>query len=238
MKSGIGFDFNYTLSHSIDNSSAAESGAGNGGATVQDSFDYSAFRGSSDFDIRHNITAAAMYELPFGKGRSFGSGARGWVDQFIGGWELDLISRYRSGLPTTIQNNGVYPTNYLNSSIAILRPGVAAPESGSTYNQNGNPSVFSNTNAVKSYMGQYPGRTGTRAIARLAGLVNFDLSASKRFNLPFEGHSISLRGEAFNAFNNVNFFDAVLRTDRTATFGEYQRAMPARVMQFALRYTF
>ena len=68
--------------------------------------------------------------------------------------------------------------------------------------------------------------------------MNFDLAASKRFMLPFEGHSISLRGEAFNAFNNVNFFDAVLRTDRTATFGEYQRAMPARVMQFALRYTF
>jgi hypothetical protein len=87
-------------------------------------------------------------------------------------------------------------------------------------------------------MGQYPGRTGTRAIARLAGLVNFDLAASKRFMLPFEGHSISLRGEAFNAFNNVNFFDAVLRTDRTSTFGEYQRAMPARVMQFALRYSF
>ena len=238
MKSGIGFDFNYTLSHSIDNSSAAESGAGNGGAIVQDSFDYSAFRGSSDFDIRHNMTAAAMFELPFGKGRPFGSNVSTLLDQFIGGWQLDMISRYRSGLPTTIQNNGVYPTNYLTSSIAVLRPGVEAPESGSTYNQNGNPSVFADTSAVKSYMGQYPGRTGTRAIARLAGLVNFDLAASKRFMLPFEGHSISLRGEAFNAFNNVNFFDAVLRTDRTATFGEYQRAMPARVMQFALRYTF
>ena len=87
-------------------------------------------------------------------------------------------------------------------------------------------------------MGQYPGRTGTRALARLDDMLNFDLAAAKEFSLPFEGHKLSLRAEAFNAFNNVNFFDAVMRTDRVATFGEYQRAMPARVMQFALRYEF
>jgi hypothetical protein len=58
------------------------------------------------------------------------------------------------------------------------------------------------------------------------------------FTLPFEGHRVLLRAEAFNAFNNVNFFDARLRMDQPATFGDYQRAMPARVMQFALRYEF
>lgn len=238
LKNGVSFDFNYTLSHSIDNSSAAESGSGNGGAVVQDSFDYSAFRGSSDFDIRHNITGAGLYELPFGKGKAWGSSAPTWVNQFIGGWQLSMISRYRSGLPTTIQNNGVYPTNYLTSSIAIPKPGAEVPEAGTTLNQNGNPSVFGNTNAVKSYIGQYPGRTGTRAIARLASMMNFDIAAGKSFTLPFEGHRLMLRGEAFNAFNNVNFFDAALRTDQPATFGEYRRAMPARVMQFALRYEF
>jgi hypothetical protein len=230
LKNGFSFDFNYTLSHSIDNSSSSESGAGNGGAIVQDSFDYSAFRGSSDFDIRHNITAAGLYELPFK--------TNGPLNHVIGGWQLNLIARYRSGLPTTIQNNGIYPTNYLNSSIANLKPGVTAPEASTTLNQNGNPSVFANTNAVNAYTGQYPGRTGTRAITRLDNLVNFDIAAAKVFALPFEGHRVMLRGEAFNAFNNVNFFDAALRTDQPATFGEYRKAMPARVMQFALRYEF
>jgi hypothetical protein len=239
MKNGVGFDFNYTLSHSIDNSSASESGSGNGGAVIQDSFDYSAFRGSSDFDIRHNITANGIYELPFGKGKAFGSDVPTWMNQFIGGWQVNVIARYRSGLPTTIQNNGVYPTNYLTSAIAIPRPGVTAPATGQTYNQNGNPSVFADSaTALKSYIGQYPGRTGTRAIARLDDMMNFDLAAAKVFTLPFEGHRVLLRAEAFNAFNNVNFFDARLRMDQPATFGDYQRAMPARVMQFALRYEF
>jgi hypothetical protein len=238
LSNGVSFDFNYTLSHSIDNSSAAESGSGNGGAIVQDSFDFSAFRGSSDFDIRHNMTGAALFELPFGRNRAFFSGAPGWVNQIVGGWALNTIARYRSGLPSTIQNNGYYVTNYLTSAIAIPRPGAEMPVATNTSNQNGNPAVFQNTNAVNSFIGQYPGRTGTRAIVRLDDMLNFDLAAVKAFTLPFENHRLVLRAEAFNAFNNTNFFDAALRLDRPATFGEYQRAMPARVMQFALRYEF
>lgn len=238
LSNGISFDFNYTLSHSIDNSSAAESGSGNGGAIIQDSFDYSAFRGSSDFDIRHNITGATLVELPFGKGKKLFGNAPMWANQFIGGWAVNMITRYRSGLPTTITNNGIYPTNYLSSSLAIPKPGVAAPDAGTTLDQNNNPSVFGNTTAITAYVGQYPGRTGTRAIVRLDDMVNFDIAATKAFFMPFEGHRLVFRAEAFNAFNNVNFYDAVLRLDRPTTFGEYQRAMPPRVMQFALRYEF
>ncbi len=235
---GVSFDFNYTLSHSIDNSSAAEAGAGTSGAIVQDAFDYSAFRGSSDFDIRHNITAASVAELPFGKGKPLFSGVPSWANQFIGGWALNTIMRYRSGLPTTISNGGIYPTNYLQSAIAIVRPGMTASSGGSTYNQNGNPAAFSSTTEYRNYMGQYPGRTGTRAIARLADMINFDLALTKAFPLPFEGHRIVFRGEAFNAFNNVNFFNPSLSLANPATFGEYQSAMSPRVMQFALRYEF
>jgi hypothetical protein len=235
---GYSFDFNYTMSHSIDNSSAAESGAGTSGAVIQDAFDYGAFRGSSDFDIRHNISANGLWELPFGKGKMFLGKAPGWADQIVGGWQLSTIMRYRSGLPTTISNAGIYPTNYLNAALAIPKPGVAQPTARTTLNQNGNPSVYANTNAINAFTGQYPGLTGTRAITRLDDMVNFDLAVAKFFPLPIENHRLQFRAEAFNAFNLVNFFDAALRLDRPATFGEYQRAMPARVMQFALRYEF
>ncbi|MBL8219075.1 MAG: TonB-dependent receptor [Bryobacterales bacterium] len=239
LTNGFAYDFNYTLSHSIDNSSTPESGAGGSGAVVQDAFDYGSFRGSSDFDIRHNMSANALYELPFGKNGKFFSSVPGWADHVIGGWQVSTIMRYRSGLPTTISNAGYYPTNYLNAAIAILKPGVSsAPVAGTTYNQNGNPSVYANTSAISSFAGQYPGSTGTRAITRVDDMMNFDLAAAKFFRLPMEGHRLQFRAEAFNAFNMVNFFDAQLRLDRPATFGEYQRAMPARVMQFALRYEF
>ncbi len=236
---GWGFDFNYTLSHSIDTSSGIEAGAGSSGAIMQNAFNPSAFRGSSDFDIRHNISANAVADLPFGKNKAFLSGVPAWANQIVGGWQVSGLTRFRSGLPTTISNAGIYPTNYLNSALAVLRPGASLPENGVGFNQNGNPSLFRSTAAAQgAFMGQYPGRVGTRAIMRTAPMFNVDLAVAKFFFLPWEGHRLQFRAEAFNALNNVNFFNPSLRLDRPSVFGEFQNVMPARVMQFALRYEF
>lgn len=237
--SGWGFDFNYTLSHSIDLESGAESGSGNGGAVIQNSFNPRASRGSSDFDIRHNITANSVVELPFGKGKPLLGGVPGWVNQFVGGWQASMLSRFRSGLPTNITVGGLYPTNYLSSSIAILKPGSTAPATSVGFNQVGNPSIFANTNAVGSFIGQYPGRVGTRNILRGADLINFDISLGKSFFMPFEGHTIQFRAEAFNAFNHVNFSGLSLNTANPGQFGQFSSvAVQPRVIQFALRYEF
>jgi hypothetical protein len=52
---------------------------------------------------------------------------------------------------------------------------------------------------------------------------------------------ISLRGEAFNAFNNVEWGAPNLSLATPSTFGEitnYATGGAPRVMQFALRYEF
>ncbi|QOY85578.1 TonB-dependent receptor [Paludibaculum fermentans] len=238
---GWGFDFNYTLAHSFDIQSTAESGAGAGGAVIQNSFNPKESYASSDFDIRHNITANTVVELPFGKGKLLFHDTPGWVNQFIGGWQASMLSRYRTAMPLSISVGGVYPTNYLNGSIAILKPGATMPSTGVQYNQNGAPSIFASTTATNSFYGQFPGRVGTRNIVRGAPLTNFDLSLGKTFYLPFEGHSVQFRAEAFNAFNNVNFADSSLSLTLSSpgTFGQFtSTATQARVMQFALRYEF
>jgi hypothetical protein len=236
--SGLSFDFNYTLSHSIDTSSAPESGAGSAGALIQDSFNPGAFRGASDFDSRHQINANLLYELPFGRHKAFLAQAPGWVNQIVGGWQVSMLSRFRTGLPSTITYNGLYPTNYLTSALAILKPGAGSPANSAGYDQTGTPSIFRSTTAATSFIEQYPGSTGTRGIVRLAGSTNFDIAVAKSFAMPWEGHRIQLRGEAFNAFNHVNFYNPNLSLASSSTFGEFQNAQPARVMQFALRYEF
>ena len=208
---------------------------------LQDTFNPNSFRGSSDFDIRHNITANAVVELPSGKGKRILSNAPGWLNQIVGGWQASTLWRFRTGLPTAISNGGIYPTNYLNSALAVLKPGATLPENGSGYNQNGNPSIFRSTTAITSFYGQYPGTTGTRAIIRTAGMSNFDLSLGKFFALPWEGHRVQLRAEAFNAFNNVNFTfptTTTLSLSNPSTFGQFTGVMVPRVIQFALRYEF
>jgi len=232
---GLSFDFNYTWSHSLDLGSAAESGAGPQGAAIQNIFNIGEFRGSSDFDIRHNISANFLYELPFGKGKPFFANAPKWANQVIGGWQLSSVIRYRTGLPTAVAGDLAYNANYWLSSLAILTSPV---KTGVTIDQNGNPSIFANTNASNSFADELPGHSGTRAAIRLAPMFNTDITLAKSFRLPWEGQRIQLRAEAFNAFNNVNFINPSLSLISPLTFGEFQNVMDPRTMQFALRYEF
>ena len=234
-RSGVAFDFNYTWSHSIDNASSAESGSGKQGAAIQNIFNVNEFRGSSDFDIRHNITANYLFELPIGKNKALFGNAPGWVDQIIGGWQISSIMRYRTGLPTTVAGNLAYNANYWLSSLAIL---TAPVKTKVTMDQNGNPSIFGNTNAADFFADELPGHSGTRAAVRLAPYFNTDLTLQKTFKLPKEGHTIRFRAEAFNAFNTVNFTNPSLALTAPLTFGEFQQTTPPREMQFALRYEF
>jgi hypothetical protein len=236
---GWGFDFNYTLSHSLDNGSDSET---SGGAALQDSFNPNAYRGPSDFDMRHIISADAVVEVPLGKGKALLGHIPGWLNQVVGGWQVSTLLSYHTGTPLNVSDAGVYNVNYLYSALGILRPGATMPASGLTFDQGGIPSIFANTDAVNSFVGGYPGAVGTRGIVRGPGFFNNDMAVSKYFQLPKEGHRIQLRAEAFNAFNNVQWNSPTLSLAAPTTFGEIKAAgttsLPARVMQFALRYQF
>lgn len=53
------------------------------------------------FDRTHVFKVNSVYELPFGRGKTFGSGANGFVDRLIGGWQLGVIYNKYSGQPLT-----------------------------------------------------------------------------------------------------------------------------------------
>ncbi len=232
---GFSFDFNYTLSHSIDNGGGPEAGGGSAGGIMLNPYDYRAFRGSSDFDIRHNLNANALYELPVGQGKRFLSNAPGWLDQIAGGWQVSTIVRYRSGLPTAVAYTGLWPTNFSFNTIAY----AAGPYDAKVgFNEFGNPSIFSTVKEAANWKPMLPGEVGTRAAVRLDDFINTDLAISKVFRLPHEGHRLQFRAEAFNALNNVNFINITLDANSPSNFGQFTAAAPARVMQFALRYEF
>ncbi|MDP9114615.1 MAG: hypothetical protein M3O20_13180, partial [Acidobacteriota bacterium] len=237
LSKGFAFDFNYTLGHSIDRGGGAESGYGSYGGIMLDPYNYTAYRGSSDFDARHNINANFVVELPFGKGKTFLKNASTWVDEAVGGWQISTIVRFRTGLPSSIFYNGIYPTNFSFGAIASpINPSYSTPNG---YDTNGVPAVFANSTAAASnWLPMYAGSVGSRASVRLAGITNFDISIAKNFRLPIEGHRLQLRGEAFNAFNHANFTNPNLDASSPSTFGEYTSDIGPRVMQFALRYEF
>jgi hypothetical protein len=231
---GISFDVNYTLSHSMDNGGAPESGGGSAAGLMLNPYDLDSFYGDSDFDVRHNLNSNVLVELPFGRGKPFLGNAGVLAEALAGGWQLSTIFRYRSGLPTSVAYSGIWPTNF---SFTTLADPVGGYDDGVTVNQNGNPAIFDSTTEAANWKPMLPGEVGTRAAVRLAPFYNTDLSLTKYFSLPY-GHRLQFRAEAFNAFNNVNYTKVSLDAASPNSFGVFTEAAPARVMQFALRYEF
>jgi len=59
-------------------------------------------------DIPQKFVIAGIFELPFGKGRPIGGGVPGFVNQIIGGWQLNWDVTYQGGnvseYPNALQN--------------------------------------------------------------------------------------------------------------------------------------
>ena len=56
-------------------------------------------KGPADFDRTHNFTAAVLYELPWGKGKKYGSDWNGLTEGLLGGWQLNTNLFILSGTP-------------------------------------------------------------------------------------------------------------------------------------------
>jgi hypothetical protein len=95
---GLQFDVNYTWSHSIDNVSLiANSSAAAGYGFVCDVQRPRICRGNPGFDVTHYVSADFTYSLPFGRGRTFATNAKIWLNEVIGGWDLSGISQWHTG---------------------------------------------------------------------------------------------------------------------------------------------
>ncbi len=242
------FDFNYTFSKSMDNASAVENSTRLGGQ-IADIFNPKGFFSVSDFDIKHQMTANWVYELPFGRGRFFGSNISTWADRIIGGWQTSGIIRWRGAFPTFLENGFNFPTNFF-----LTGPGtqICPINTGVHKNAPGGPNLFGATNAEidKAFACQdftAMGSSGSRNSIRGAKFFNLDFGLQKTFNMPWESHKLVFGWQVFNLPNHPNFDDRTMRTNPESrpTFGRYvstiggdERANNGRVMQFGLHYEF
>jgi Carboxypeptidase regulatory-like domain len=195
------FDFNYTLSHSLDDASGVQTGGGFGALFIQNPIRQHDWYANSDFDIRHLINANSIWELPFGRGRKYFSGANNLVDGVLGGWRLSGIFRWNSGLPiATPFDDARWATNWnVQSNTVRVKPFESCPDRGGV----SAPKLFGcdPTAIYRSLRNARPGESGERNTLRLPGYVSLDVGLAKKFKMPWEGHSLELRLEAFNVTN-------------------------------------
>jgi hypothetical protein len=248
MSHGVQFDFNYTYSKSIDLESDAERvdllGAGSLGLIIN-AWRPKQLRGPSDFDLRHQVNANWIVELPFGKGRYFGRGAHGFTEAVIGGWQLTGLARLTSGFPINAGNGAAWATNW-NLSGNALQVGPVA--TGLTKNPAGLPAGSVNLfhdplgpTGIGAYVKNIPGESGVRNNLRGDGYAGLDAGLSKRWHMPWkESHSLQLRWEVFNVLNLTRFdVQSITTSIDSGSFGNYSGLLTnPRTMQFALRYDF
>lgn len=249
MGAGLEFLASYTFSKTLtDNLGYYGSGTGTVaqmGAYWQNAYDRRADYGPAFFDARHNFTLGGLYQLPFGRGRTFGSNWGRALDSFLGGWDVGYFWNVHSGFPITIvapaRNNAGGRTG--NSSRANrYRPLVIENQSIDRWfgtHPSATPCGPDQDNGVCAYGQQWLGQFGTAGVSteRAPHFNSADLMVSKRFLLT-ERRYFELRGEFFNAFNIVSF--AAPNRDVSSTqFGFISaQTNPPRNIQLALKFYF
>ncbi len=237
LSKGLQFDVNYTLSNSIDNQSSVVNTVF--GGVVCDLRNLRVCRGKSDFDIRHLVNTNWLYELPFGRGRRLGGNAPGWLNAFIGGWQVTGIFTYRSGLPFGT-STGVSPVSLTIDSPASFNNGDANALREQIHDS-GTTIQFFGDSAKALAAFRYPrhGEIGNRNVLRGSGFWNVDTALQKNFNMPWsENHRLVFVWQSFNAFNHHSF--GLPNANITSPqFGQITGSVSApREMQFALRFEF
>ncbi len=214
-------DFNYTFSHSLDDSSGLQSDFGYGSTNNSGPFIENPIRqrdnyASSDFDVRHLINVSAVWQMPFGKGKALLNTNSRALDAIVGGWQLSGIYRWNTGLPIAspfddarwatnwnVQAN-VTPTSPIHT--CPTRIGTPASAGGT-----GAPKLFGGSGCdlksiYQGFRNAYPGETGPRDYIRLPGYVDVDLGLSKSWTMPWsEKQKLQVRWDVFNVANKQSF---------------------------------
>jgi hypothetical protein len=184
----------FTWSKTLDDSCGNLDGGG--GCAPQLYTNYRLERGLSTQDVDYVMSISALYELPFGRGKKFGSDASRWMDYLIGGWQLNAIYALQGGTPfsVTVSGNPSSTRSDLVGKISV-HPG----------NINNYVDAAAFAVPAKNAAGNYiaPGTAG-RDIVRGPGFSNMDFALFKNFPIT-ERIKGQFRVQAYNLTNTPHF---------------------------------
>jgi hypothetical protein len=241
---GLQTQVSYTYSRSLDldsgaNSTAESYNSGDGSGTVENPYDERADYGPSAFNKPHNLTANAVYTLPF------------HGNKFVEGWELSGILSVTSGFPQSVTTGSFDVAGLGTPSVwerVNLAPGCTAKSATlGTKAKWFNPACFT-LPAVGTF-----GDLGKNALTT-PGLRDLDFAIMKETRVPriSETFSVQFRAECFNLLNHTNLglfvpglfsqgpvVNGVLTGTVNPAAGTFSSTLsPQRTMQFGLKILF
>ena len=243
---GLEFLTNYTWSKSLTNN-LGYYGAGGGAAASQSAYWQNAYDGGGDygpafFDATHIFSFSGYYDLPFGRGRLFGSGVNRLVDEVIGGWKVGAIASLHSGFPMTISSPEHYSVNQRAdraNHYRILRVRGRSTAHWFGTDSSANPCGSDVDNGACAYGQESTTGFGTARVGseRAPHYADFDMAASKAFAIT-EGSNLEFRADAFNVLNTTSLAPPVNDVSQT-NFGQITGTVSTeRQLQLALKLVF
>jgi hypothetical protein len=239
------YDFAKDLTNIGDNPVGFGTEAGNfsGNYLVNDQYSLRNDRGNDAGPRRQRFLLTGIYQLPFGRGKTFLANTNRFVNGVVGGWQLSTIILSETGpFMTAIDSNPADSASNLNE---LYRGTIIRPDQiGSCNLSNPSPNGYFNINAFV-VTPQGAGRIGNEGVGNCVGPPTRTVSAGLSKSIAV-WERLRLRFEATytNIFNHPNFLQPQsMDISSPSTFGVTQTVQSVenggnRVGQLSLRLDF
>lgn len=213
MSSGVMFQTSYTFAKTIDALSFLNAG------------DPLPEKVISPSDRPHIWRLVAVWELPFGKGRRFGSGYGGVIEHLISGWEVSTITAAETGTPIP-WGNVIFRGKLEDIPISNPKP-ERWFNTAAGFEQTAAKQLASNLRTFPTYLSGV--RSGNRA--------NTDFSLVKDTYIR-EEMSVQFRAEAYNLWNEHHYTGNANTGPTSTAFGSTFTVSDPRKVQLGVKFIF
>jgi hypothetical protein len=215
------------------------------GSTFQNAYDMRADWGPSAIDVRQSMNFVGVYDLPFGRGRTYGSGSNGAVDAILGGWRLSTSAVLYSGFPVTIFGpNNSNAFNTFGFSRANQYRHLDIHDRSLTNWFGTDPSALpcltagvDNGTCAYGEAGSFTFGGAHNSTERAPGYRQVDMSLFKDFHV-WREQVLGFRADFFNIFNiaSYGYPDSGITDSNFGLINSVRS--PARQIQLSLHYAF
>ncbi len=224
----------YTWSKMLDDVSHSSGNVSwlGGSTSLQNIWDLRGEKSLSSHDVAHRFVMTGSYELPFGKGRAFGSGMNRVANWVVGGWDISGILLMQGGNPLQVLQSGGTIWD------GTQRPNLIGDPSTTGRVQDRIDRYF-NPAAFSQPLADVPGSAPRNLNYRAPGIKTLDAALLKSITVK-EGHRLEFRIEATN-FTNTPIFGDPAASFGAVNFGQItglRSGVGPRNIQFGLKYYF
>ena len=190
----------------------------------------------SEIDIPNMVNLFLTYQMPFGRGRTYGRDWSRGLDAVVGGWTVAFTTHYQSGNPLTVEDTNGAP---IPNGNPITPGGVKDrlgdridPQTKLPLNPFFSPDVW--TSVADFKVSPEPARwSWLRGPSQWSQTITLTKSIAIA-----ERWKVELRALASSPFNHPSFDDPALDLTSPATFGVITGAGGTRTVTFGAKLRF